>query len=142
MIATRELLLSRIKYTRFTSLIIFFFSTIICYSIKANTTPIGERKIEINQNWKFTIDPNNEGEDSHWYNSNYNVVGWKNVSIPHNWDLDNEYANYKGKSWYRTAFETPTLLVKKNDGILVNHALNLLQIPKAGVRLPYCCYTE
>ena len=100
MIATRDLLLNSIKSTRFTYLIIFFFSTFICYSIKANTIPIGEKKIEINQHWKFTIDPYSEGEDAHWFESNYIVVGWKNASFPHNWNLDNEYANYKGKKWY------------------------------------------
>ena len=113
MIATRHLLLNLNKSTFLPFFILFCLFNCINYSIKANTTPIGERKIEINQNWKFTIDPNNEGEDAHWYNSNYNYFGWKNVSIPHNWDLDNEYANYKGKTWYRTTFETPTATNKK-----------------------------
>ncbi len=81
--------------------------------ILANKVVIGETQIPINQNWKFTIDPNNEGETKQWYSVSYSDAGWKNVTIPHNWDLDNEYANYKGKTWYKTSFETPSFSNKK-----------------------------
>ncbi|MFM2233415.1 MAG: hypothetical protein RJB31_2116, partial [Bacteroidota bacterium] len=31
------------------------------------------------------------------------------MKVPDNWDLHNEYANYRGKAWYRTSFFVPAL---------------------------------
>ncbi len=40
-------------------------------------------------------------------------AGWEAVTIPSNWDVRNAYANYRGKAWYRTSFQTPVMKNKR-----------------------------
>lgn len=68
----------------------------------------GETKISLNGTWNFKADYYNNGEDQAWFTANFNDSGWDKMNVPGNWDIRNEYANYTGKGWYRTVFDTPS----------------------------------
>ena len=76
----------------------------------------GQQIIALDPYWKFNIDPNSEGLEKKWHTSSFNDAAWTMIAVPGNWDLYNEYANYKGNAWYRTSFKTP--LVKNKQIIL------------------------
>ena len=70
-------------------------------------TPVaGEVRQPLPATWKFRIDPYQQGESIGWHRSSHGDANWDSMAVPGNWDLSNEYANYKGKAWYRTAFRT------------------------------------
>ncbi|HTE25533.1 sugar-binding domain-containing protein [Flavitalea sp.] len=55
----------------------------------------------IHGEWKFKTDPNSKGETSGWFDASLNDHEWDLMTVPGNWDLKNEYANYVGTAWYR-----------------------------------------
>ena len=70
-------------------------------------TPVaGEVRQPLPATWKFRIDPYQQGESNGWQRATYADDAWDSMAVPGNWDLSNEYANYKGKAWYRTTFRT------------------------------------
>jgi len=69
---------------------------------------LGETRISLNGIWNFKADYYNNGEDQAWFESSFNYSGWDKMNVPGNWDIRNEYANYIGKGWYQTIFETPS----------------------------------
>ncbi len=80
-----------------------------CTTVKAADVPIGQQTIALPASWKFSIDPGNKGFSSGWQKSSFDDRGWESMKVPDNWDLHNEYANYRGKGWYRTRFVVPSL---------------------------------
>ena len=89
-----------------TVLIISIFS--VCAAFAGNSAIRGETRISLNGLWNFKADYYNKGEDQAWFGGRFNDSGWDKLSVPGNWDIRNEYANYSGKGWYRTSFETPS----------------------------------
>lgn len=71
---------------------------------------IGEAQIVLDDVWKFKIDASATGEKEKWFSTTLNDKNWENISVPGNWDLINEHANYKGKAWYRTSFVVPSTI--------------------------------
>jgi beta-galactosidase len=67
----------------------------------------GESKISLNGIWNFKADYYDKGESQAWYSPDFNDSGWDKLQVPGNWDIRNEYADFSGKGWYRTTFETP-----------------------------------
>ncbi|MDP2336339.1 MAG: glycoside hydrolase family 2 TIM barrel-domain containing protein [Bacteroidota bacterium] len=75
----------------------------------ADAFPVNaEIKISLNGLWNFNADYYNNGEGQAWFGSRFNDLGWDKLPVPGNWDLRNEYADFSGKGWYRTTFETPS----------------------------------
>ncbi len=87
------------------------------YSIFAatagNSVNPGETRISLNGLWNFKADYYNNGEAQSWFEGRFNDSGWDKLPVPGNWDIRNEYANYSGKGWYRTTFETPSEITDK-----------------------------
>ena len=67
-----------------------------------------EIKVSLNGLWNFKADYYNRGEEQAWFGTGFNDSDWDRLPVPGNWDIRNEYANYIGKGWYRTTFETPS----------------------------------
>ena len=59
--------------------------------------------------WLFKTDFNNQGTKNRWYKSDVDISGWEKMSVPGNWDLKNEYAEFGGIAWYRKSFEASEL---------------------------------
>src|ERR1700743_3341933 len=55
--------------------------------------------------WSFLIDPTNSGIEQRWYDSDGLAKNWRTVEVPHTWQIDAEFADYRGIVWYRRAFD-------------------------------------
>jgi beta-galactosidase len=74
------------------------------------------QELNLKSDWHFKTDPNQLGEQQKWFSKVFDDSSWELVQVPHLWDLENEYANYKGKAWYRKDF---TLNLDKNKRVFV-----------------------
>ena len=66
------------------------------------------QRITLNGMWNFKADYYDKGIVQNWYAANFNDAGWDQLPVPGNWDIRNEYADFSGKGWYRTAFNSPS----------------------------------
>ena len=80
---------------------------------RAGTPLSGEIRQSLPGVWQFRIDPYQQGESYGWHSYSFSSVGWDSMPVPGNWDLSNEYANYKGKAWYRSRFPVRDLPGKR-----------------------------
>jgi len=55
--------------------------------------------------WWFRTDPGNEGLEQRWYGSDSSGRAWREVCVPHTWQVDPEFVDYRGVAWYRRTFE-------------------------------------
>ena len=66
--------------------------------------PTGSEKLSLDGTWKFRTDLYHQGGDEQWHAPQYDASHWDELTVPGNWDLENEYADYAGTAWYRTTF--------------------------------------
>jgi len=100
----------------FLKLSLLIVNIFFCLSLFAVEVNKGQQIIALDPYWKFNIDPYNEGVEKKWHTAGINDDNWTMMPVPGNWDLYNEYANYKGNAWYRTTFKTP--LAKNKQVVL------------------------
>src|SRR5713226_8866281 len=55
--------------------------------------------------WWFRTDPLNVGEEERWDRTDDSISAWRKVSVPHTWQIDPAFAEYRGVAWYRRTFE-------------------------------------
>ncbi|MGB7762622.1 MAG: glycoside hydrolase family 2 TIM barrel-domain containing protein [Bryobacteraceae bacterium] len=67
----------------------------------------GGESISLNGRWLFRLDPDSRGEPGGWAVPDAPVVGWREVSIPHTWQVEPDNAGYRGVAWYRRSFDAP-----------------------------------
>jgi beta-galactosidase len=67
------------------------------------------KEILLNRGWKFSTDPYNTGNTNSWFRPELRTDDWEEITVPHLWDTQNAYANYKGKAWYRSSFNAPVV---------------------------------
>jgi beta-galactosidase len=63
--------------------------------------------VSLNGQWKFQIDPGNVGTNENWPSPDYSATEWRDVFVPHTWQVDPAYTDYRGAAWYRRAFDAP-----------------------------------
>ena len=51
--------------------------------------------------WKFLTDSDDVGIKARWYSTENAEDNWQDVSVPHTWQIDPAYADYRGAAWYR-----------------------------------------
>ena len=56
--------------------------------------------------WWFRTDPLNVGEEERWYGSDDSISAWRKVRVPHTWQIDPVFVEYRGVAWYRRTFDT------------------------------------
>ena len=61
----------------------------------------------LNGLWLFRLDPASEGEAGGWALPDAPVAGWREVRVPHTWQVEPENAAYRGLAWYRRSFDAP-----------------------------------
>ena len=59
-----------------------------------------EKVMDINDGWKFMLDPDNTGKQKGFLKPGLDVSGWKDISIVTSWDGQG-YKTYNGYGWYR-----------------------------------------
>ena len=58
--------------------------------------------------WWFRTDSGNIGEEQRWYGSDESIGAWHKVRVPHTWQVDSAFVDYRGVAWYRRIFEAPS----------------------------------
>jgi beta-galactosidase len=82
------------------TIIFFCFASLFSFGQDKMAAPQSDTQY-VHGEWKFRTDPNSKGETSGWFATSINDQDWDLMSVPGNWDLKNEYANYVGTAWYR-----------------------------------------
>jgi len=57
--------------------------------------------------WLFRTDSAGSGTSQHWYDADVPSTGWRQVIVPHTWQIEAPMAEYYGTAWYRRTFEVP-----------------------------------
>jgi beta-glucuronidase len=55
--------------------------------------------------WWFRTDPVAAGAEQRWFDADYSVDDWQSIDVPHTWQVDPGYADYRGVAWYRRSFD-------------------------------------
>ncbi|MCX6625433.1 MAG: beta galactosidase jelly roll domain-containing protein [Acidobacteria bacterium] len=61
----------------------------------------------LNGEWLFRLDAQNAGESQAWHKPAPSAEGWRTVTVPHTWQIEEENTGYMGVGWYRRTFEAP-----------------------------------
>jgi beta-glucuronidase len=64
-------------------------------------------RIDLNDGWRFRIDPQDQGQRDGWYRNP--PAQSEAVTVPHTWGLG-KYASYEGTAWYFKTFTLPHAL--------------------------------
>jgi beta-galactosidase len=55
--------------------------------------------------WSFRVDPEDLGAKERWHQADDVRSGWRTVSVPHTWQVEAAFADYRGIAWYRRSFD-------------------------------------
>src|SRR5579862_360572 len=55
--------------------------------------------------WSFQIDSGNVGTKELWSAADYSAAHWREVTVPHTWQIEPAFSNHRGVTWYRRAFD-------------------------------------
>jgi beta-glucuronidase len=58
--------------------------------------------------WWFRTDPEAAGEQQRWYETQQTTNSWRGVNIPHTWQVDAAFTDYRGVAWYLRTFDVPS----------------------------------
>ncbi len=58
--------------------------------------------------WWFRTDSGNVGKEQRWYGSDESIVAWRKVHVPHTWQVEPTFSDYRGVAWYRRTFDAPS----------------------------------
>jgi beta-galactosidase len=74
-------------------------------AVAKRTDSSAQETVNLCGQWWFRIDPLNVGEEERWYGTNDSISAWRSVRVPHAWQIDPPFAEYRGVAWYRRTFE-------------------------------------
>ena len=57
--------------------------------------------------WLFRTDSADSGTSQHWHDADVPSTGWRQVNVPHTWQIEAPVAEYYGTAWYRRTFDVP-----------------------------------
>ncbi len=58
--------------------------------------------------WWFRTDPEAAGEQQRWYETHQSTSSRRRVNVPHTWQVDSDFADYRGVAWYFRTFDAPS----------------------------------
>jgi beta-glucuronidase len=64
-----------------------------------------DESLSLNGLWLFRLDPDGKGEPGGWALPDTPAAGWREVRVPHTWQVEPENTEYRGLAWYRRTFE-------------------------------------
>src|SRR5260370_1034022 len=67
-----------------------------------------QETVDLCGQWWFRNDPLNVGEEQHWYGTDDSLFAWRKVRVPHTWQVDPAFVEYRGPAWYRRTFDAPS----------------------------------
>jgi beta-glucuronidase len=86
--------------------------TLAAGALGANSLSAEEKKrssstqtVDLCGRWWFRTDPAAAGVEQRWYDADYSANGWQPIDVPHTWQVDPGYADYRGVAWHRRSFD-------------------------------------
>jgi len=78
--------------------------------------PVGEKTSDLSApetvslcgQWLFRTDSGNVGKEQRWFGSHESGSAWLKVLVPHTWQVDRAFVDYRGVAWYRRTFDAPS----------------------------------
>jgi beta-galactosidase len=58
--------------------------------------------------WWFRTDPDSTGEQQRWFELRESASPWRTVNLPHTWQVDPAFTDYRGVAWYLRTFDAPS----------------------------------
>jgi beta-galactosidase len=58
--------------------------------------------------WWFRTDSGNVGVEQGWHRADSSISAWRKVCVPHTWQVDAAFVDYRGAAWYRRTFDAPS----------------------------------
>src|SRR5258705_10223688 len=58
--------------------------------------------------WLFRTDSGNVGKEQRWFGGHESVSALLKVLVPHTWQVDPAFVDYRGVAWYRRTFDAPS----------------------------------
>jgi hypothetical protein len=94
------------------------------YSDAETFADLGKTMTEVfdfpKDHWKFKRDESQSGAKRGWFLPDFDDSGWRELSIGRFWEEQGEI--YDGKAWYRTRFETPSIVAGKQVFLAIGAA--------------------
>ncbi len=89
---------------------------VLAAGTRALALPAGEKTADLSApetvslcgQWWFRTDSGNVGEEQRWYGSDASIGAWHKVRVPHTWQVDSAFIDYRGVAWYRRTFDAPS----------------------------------
>lgn len=69
--------------------------------------PVSQLSLPLREGWRFTIDPQKQGYLQGWHLPNFDETSWIPVTLPHTWNVTENFRDYEGLAWYRCSFSLP-----------------------------------
>jgi beta-galactosidase len=84
-------------------------------TIGTQALPAGEKTTDVSApetaslcgQWWFRTDSANVGQEQRWYGIDDSTSAWRQVRVPHTWQVDPPFVDYRGVAWYRRTFDAP-----------------------------------
>lgn len=101
---SRNEILRCIKWCRYTTLVLncFFFASVYGFEISGT-----DRRLSLNGLWHFKTLKAPLAERNFVHPDSADMGNWDSLTVPGNWDTENEYANYRGTAIYRRTVDLP-----------------------------------
>src|SRR5437899_6345503 len=64
--------------------------------------------VSLRGQWSFRTDSGNVGKEQCWYGTDESIGAWHKVRVPHTWQIDSAFIDYRGVAWYRRTFDVPS----------------------------------
>jgi beta-galactosidase len=71
------------------------------------TDASAQETVDLCGQWWFRTDALNVGEEQRWYGADEPIVAWGKAQVPHAWQVEPPYVEYRGVAWYRRTFDAP-----------------------------------
>jgi beta-galactosidase len=59
--------------------------------------------------WLFRTDPDDSGAKNNRWAAHVPGEGWRTVTVPHTWQVEDSLVDYRGVAWYRRPFDLPAM---------------------------------
>jgi len=60
--------------------------------------------VDLCTSWRFRTDPDGVGEKSDWQTGKNADSAWRTVIVPHTWQIEEPFVEYRGDAWYIKSF--------------------------------------
>jgi beta-glucuronidase len=83
-------------------------SALIVPGVRADDAAMQPRDTEVMTlcgEWRFRADPQTVGLKESWHTSSASGESWRTVTVPHTWQIESAFADYRGVAWYWRSFD-------------------------------------